>query len=122
MRNAPLASVALSQPKGIWHTLGKAIVTSRTNSSHINTHIVAHRYTYCGQKCHTHLPSVGSNILASMELESAQRVALVVAKTLPPTFSLTQSLRGVPSEDGADTVLRNMKSGTSVEGVREMAL
>lgn len=69
-----------------------------------------------------HLPSVGSNILASMELESAQRVALVVAKTLPPTFSLTQSLRGVPSEDGADTVLRNMKSGTSVEGVRETAL
>ena len=38
---------------------------------------------------------------------------LVVANTLPPTFSLTQSLRDDPSGDGAHVVLRSMKSGIS---------
>lgn len=86
---------------------------------------------------------MGSNILASMELESELRVALekqvnkslkqqqtftrftylVVANTLPPTFSLTQSLRVIPSGDGAEDVLRNVKSGTSdsLEGAEGMA-
>ena len=32
---------------------------------------------------------------------------------MPPTFSLTQSLWGNPSEDGAEVVLRRMKLGTS---------
>ena len=38
---------------------------------------------------------------------------LVVAKTLPPTFSLTQSDRDGPSGDGTCVVLRSVKSGTS---------
>lgn len=38
---------------------------------------------------------------------------LVVANILPPTFSLTQPLRDNPSGDGAQVVLRSMKSGVS---------
>ena len=38
---------------------------------------------------------------------------LVVAKTLPPMFSLTQSDRDGPSGDGTCVVLRSVKSGTS---------
>jgi hypothetical protein len=48
-----------------------------------------------------------------MESGSEDRVALVVAKTLPPTFSLTQSDRDGPSGDGTCVVLRSVKSGTS---------
>ena len=39
----------------------------------------------------------------------------VVANTRPPTFSLTQSERGDPLGDGAQVVLRSVKSGTSWE-------
>ena len=38
-------------------------------------------------------------------------IYLVVANTLPPTFSLTQSLRDTPLGDRAEEVLRREKLG-----------